>query len=84
MCWFHGFMLHLIITDKSEIHDFYLTKANGNDRSAKVMMAMTQEFFGYLMGDKSYTSPGFRPYSTRMESPCALKSSQYERTGFEP
>jgi hypothetical protein len=56
MGWFHGFKLHLIINDKGEILDFYLTKANVDDRDAKVMMAMTQELFGYLVGDKGYIS----------------------------
>jgi len=57
MGWFHGFKLHLIINDKGEILDFYLTKANVDDRNVKVVMSMSQDLFGYLVGDKGYISP---------------------------
>lgn len=56
MGWYHGFKLHLIINDKGDVLDFYLTKANVDDRNAKVMMSMTKDMFGYLVGDKGYIS----------------------------
>lgn len=56
MGWIHGFKLHLIINDKGEVLDFYVTKANVDDRNHKVVMSMTSELFGYLVGDKGYIS----------------------------
>lgn len=56
MGWFFGFKLHLIINDKGEILNFYLTKGNVDDRDAKTITNMTKEIFGKLFGDKGYIS----------------------------
>ena len=56
MGWFFGFKLHLIINDKGEILNFYLTKGNIDDRDAKTITNMTKEIFGKLFGDKGYIS----------------------------
>ncbi len=56
MGWFFGFKLHLIINDKGEILNFYLTKGNVDDRDAKTITNMTKKIFGKLFGDKGYIS----------------------------
>ena len=56
MGWFFGFKLHLIINDKGEILNFYLTKGNVDDRDTKTITNMTKEIFGKLFGDKGYIS----------------------------
>lgn len=54
--WFYGFKLHLIINDCGEILSFYLTKGNVDDRNSKMIMDMTKDIFGKLVGDKGYIS----------------------------
>ena len=54
--WFYGFKLHLIINDCGEILSFYLTKGNVDDRNKEMILSMTENIFGYLVGDKGYIS----------------------------
>lgn len=54
--WFFGFKLHLIINDCGEILSFYLTKGNVDDRNQKMILNMTKDIFGKLVGDKGYIS----------------------------
>ena len=54
--WFFGFKLHLIINDKGELLSYYLTKGNVDDRNIQAITTMTEDIFGYLIGDKGYIS----------------------------
>lgn len=50
--WFYGFKLHLIISDKGEIHGAKLTKGNVDDRVP--VPALARNLTGLLFGDKGY------------------------------
>jgi hypothetical protein len=50
--WFYGFKLHLIISDKGEIHGAKLTKGNVDDRVPVPVLA--RNLTGLLFGDKGY------------------------------
>ena len=56
MGWFFGFKLHLIINDKGELLNFYLSKANVDDRNQDILSVMVKEVFGKLFGDRGYIS----------------------------
>ena len=56
MGWFYGFKLHLVINDKGEIIDFYLSAANVDDRDMNVIQHITKSINGKLFGDKGYIS----------------------------
>lgn len=56
MGWFYGFKLHLIINDKGEILNFYLSAANVDDRNINVIKNMSKNIFGKLYGDRGYIS----------------------------
>ncbi|MBK9398263.1 MAG: hypothetical protein IPN55_13900 [Saprospiraceae bacterium] len=49
-----GFKLHLIINDKGELLNFYLSKANVDDRNQDILSVMVKEVFGKLFGDRGY------------------------------
>lgn len=52
MGWFFGFKLHLIINEKGDLMNAFLTPGNVDDR--KPVRNMTQRLKGLLFGDKGY------------------------------
>ena len=52
--WFHGFKLHIIINDKSELLSFAVTQANVDDREPLKNEGFLSAIFGELFGDKGY------------------------------
>src|ERR1700729_919536 len=50
--WFYGFKLHLIISDKGEMHGAKLTKGNVDDRVPVPTLA--KNLTGLVFGDKGY------------------------------
>jgi hypothetical protein len=56
MGWFQGFKLHLVCNDKGELLSFVLTPANVDDRTPQMVMVLTKELFGKLIGDRGYIS----------------------------
>jgi hypothetical protein len=54
MGWFYGFKLHLVINDKGEILNFWITPGNINDR--KPVAKMVKNILGKLFGDRGYIS----------------------------
>lgn len=52
--WFYGFKLHLICSDRGEIIDFLLTKANVDDRLPLKEKNFHDKVFGKIYGDKGY------------------------------
>ena len=54
--WFYGFKLHLVINDKGEILEFFVTPGDIDDRDRKIIDVLTKDLFGKLFGDKGYLS----------------------------
>jgi hypothetical protein len=52
--WFYGFKLHLVINDLGEIIAFQVTPGNIADTNEKVILALTKDLRGKLVGDKGY------------------------------
>ena len=52
--WFFGFKLHLVINDRGELLNVFLTPANVDDR--KPVPALVRKLFGKIFGDKGYIS----------------------------
>lgn len=52
--WFFGFKLHLVVNDRGEILQFYITPGNVDDR--KPVLRLAKKLFGKLFGDKGYLS----------------------------
>jgi hypothetical protein len=56
MGWFYGFKLHIIISDKGEVLDFMITRANVDDRTPLKTDNFLKKLFGKLYADKGYIS----------------------------
>ncbi len=56
MGWFYGFKLHIIVSDKGEILDFMITRANVDDRTPLKTDNFLKKLFGKLYADKGYIS----------------------------
>lgn len=56
MGWFYGFKLHIIVSDKGEILDFMITRANVDDRTPLKTDNFLKKIFGKLYADKGYIS----------------------------
>ena len=56
MDWFHGFKLHIVINDKSEILSFCVTQANVDDRDPLKNEGFLAAIFGKLFGYKGCIS----------------------------
>jgi len=54
MVWFYGFKLHIIVSDKGEILDFMITRANVDDRMPLKTDNFLKKLFGKLYADKGY------------------------------
>lgn len=54
--WFYGFKLHLLVNEFGEIVNFAFTPGNTDDRNEKLMLKLTKEISGKLIGDKGYLS----------------------------
>ena len=52
--WFYGFKLHLVINDLGEIIAFCITPGNVADNNKKVLLTLTKDLIGKLIGDKGY------------------------------
>lgn len=52
--WFFGFKLHLVVNDRGELLDIFLTSGNVDDRKPAPRLA--KRLFGKLFGDKGYIS----------------------------
>jgi len=52
--WFFGFKLHLVINDRGELLNVFLTPANVDDR--KPVPPLVRKLFGKIFGDKGYIS----------------------------
>jgi hypothetical protein len=52
--WFYGFKLHLVINDLGEIIAFCITSGNVADNNKKVLLTLTKDLVGKLVGDKGY------------------------------
>jgi len=56
MGWFYRFKLHIIVSDKGEILDFMITRANVDDRTPLKTDNFLKKLFGELYADKGYIS----------------------------
>ena len=54
MGWCHGFKLHLLCNDCGEIITFCLTRANVDDRDARVWNVFAKELYGKVFADRGY------------------------------
>ena len=54
MGWFHGFKLHIVISDRGEILTFCITQANVDDREPLKNEPFLKAVFGKLFADKGY------------------------------
>jgi hypothetical protein len=52
--WFFGFKLHLVVNDRGELLNAFLTPGNIDDRQP--VMKLVRQLFGKLFGDKGYLS----------------------------
>jgi hypothetical protein len=52
--WFFGFKLHLVINDRGELLNVFLTPGNVDDR--KPVPQLVRKLFGKVFGDKGYIS----------------------------
>jgi hypothetical protein len=52
--WFFGFKLHLVINDRGELLDIFVSSGNVDDR--KPVPRLAKKLFGKLFGDKGYIS----------------------------
>ena len=52
--WFFGFKLHLVVNDRGEILQFFITPGNVDDR--KPVPRLVKHLFGKLFGDMGYIS----------------------------
>ena len=52
--WFFGFKLHLVINDRGELLNVFLTPGNVDDR--KPVPKLVHQLFGKVFGDKGYIS----------------------------
>ena len=52
--WFYGFKLHLIINDRGELINLFVTAGNVDDR--KALQSMLRGLKGKVFGDKGYLS----------------------------
>lgn len=52
--WFFGFKLHLVVNDRGELLDIFITSGNVDDR--KPVPRLAKRLFGKLFGDKGYIS----------------------------
>lgn len=52
--WFHGFKLHLIVSDRGELLSWQVTPGNCDDR--RPVEKLTAKLFGKLFGDLGYLS----------------------------
>jgi hypothetical protein len=62
--WFFGFKLHLVVNDRGELLDIFLTSANVDDR--KPVPHLAKRLFGKLFGDKGYISQSLAQSLLRM------------------
>jgi hypothetical protein len=58
--WFFGFKLHLVINDRGELLNIYLTPGNVDDR--KPVPKLLSKLFGKVFGDKGYISQPLREF----------------------
>ena len=58
--WFFGFKLHLVINDRGELLNIYLTPGNVDDR--KPVPKLLSKLFGKVFGDKGYVSQPLREF----------------------
>jgi hypothetical protein len=54
--WFYGFKLHLLVNEFGEIVNFAFTPGNTDDRNEELMLKLTKNISGKLIGDKGYLS----------------------------
>lgn len=54
--WFYGFKLHLLVNEFGEIVNFAFTPGNIDDRNEELMLKLTRNISGKLIGDKGYLS----------------------------
>lgn len=54
--WFYGFKLHLLVNEFGEIVNFAFTPGNTDDRNKELMLKLTKNISGKLIGDKGYLS----------------------------
>lgn len=54
--WFYGFKLHLLVNEFGEIVSFAFTPGNTDDRNEELMLKLTKNISGKLIGDKGYLS----------------------------
>jgi hypothetical protein len=52
--WFFGFKLHLVVNDRGELLDIFVSSGNVDDR--KPVPRLAKKLFGKLFGDKGYIS----------------------------
>lgn len=50
----YGLKYHLIINQKGELMNFYISSGNISDANAKVLFLLTKNLKGWLFGDKGY------------------------------
>ena len=56
MGWYYGFKLHLLCSERGELLNFALTKANVDDRNPEGFNHLTKDLFGKLYAVKGYIS----------------------------
>ena len=54
MGWCHGFKLHLLCNDSSEVITFCLTGVNVDDRDSRVWTVFAKVLFGKVFADRGY------------------------------
>lgn len=52
--WFYGLKYHIVINQKGELMNFYISSANVADNHPRVLFRLTNNLLGYLFGDKGY------------------------------
>jgi len=52
--WFYGLKYHLVINQKGELMNFYISSGNVSDANALVLFHLTKNLKGWLFGDRGY------------------------------